>query len=164
MVVGAYTPSQTPGPYFGLGLVHERFDAGAGDVAVTGTVTDGVGRVADALLEFWYQVGDRCQVRRSATGADGRYQVVVAKPPADEADGARHAPHVDVVVLAGGLQRHLLTRMYFPDEDAANAVDPVLALVPAGRRAGLVARAADGAGLTFDVCLQGSDEAVFFDV
>jgi len=166
-MTAAVTPSQTPGPYFRLALVHDRFCAAGGDVTVSGTVTDGAGVVGDALLELWYLVGDRCEVRRAATDLDGRYRVTVRKPAAVEVDGTVHAPHVDVVVLAGGLQRHLLTRMYFPDEAAANAVDATLALVPPDRRARLVARADDGDGgarLSFDLCLQGGDETVFFDV
>jgi protocatechuate 3,4-dioxygenase alpha subunit len=56
-----------------------------------------------------------------------------------------------------------VTRVYFPDEEAANAADPVLARVPEQRRQTLVARP-DGDGLRFDVVLQGDGETVFFQI
>ncbi|MDH8660865.1 protocatechuate 3,4-dioxygenase subunit alpha, partial [Klebsiella pneumoniae] len=56
------------------------------------------------------------------------------------------------------------TRIYFDDEPA-NASDPVLQVVPAERRATLVAkRQADGVEYRFDIRLQGDRETVFFDV
>jgi protocatechuate 3,4-dioxygenase alpha subunit len=62
------------------------------------------------------------------------------------------------------LQHH--TRIYFEDE-AANANDPVLALVPADRRGTLIAKRKPGSGnvvYTLDVHLQVDKEPVFFDV
>ena len=41
-----------------------------------------------------------------------------------------------------GMLKQLATRIYFPDEAAANAEDPILKLVPAARRATLIAEAA----------------------
>jgi protocatechuate 3,4-dioxygenase alpha subunit len=66
-------------------------------------------------------------------------------------------------VFARGLLRHLITRIYFPDEDEANSSDPVLQRIEASRRPGLVART-DGGALHFDVRLQGEDETVFFSI
>jgi len=53
--------------------------------------------------------------------------------------------------------------MYFPNVPA-NEADPVLELVPTGRRATPVARrdGADGASLIWNVLLQGTEETVFF--
>jgi protocatechuate 3,4-dioxygenase alpha subunit len=53
--------------------------------------------------------------------------------------------------------------MYFPDEEEANAADPVLAAVEAERRSTLVARD-DGRVLRFDIRLQGDGETAFLDV
>jgi protocatechuate 3,4-dioxygenase alpha subunit len=79
-------------------------------------------------------------------------------------DGSPQAPHVDVTVFARGLLKHLVTRIYFPDEDEANAADPVLGSVTdPGNRATLVAQRADD-GYRFDIRLQGEGETVFFDV
>jgi protocatechuate 3,4-dioxygenase alpha subunit len=52
--------------------------------------------------------------------------------------------------------------MYF-DGEAANATDPVLNLVPADRRATLVAKK-QGNVWRWDVHMQGGKETVFFDV
>ena len=79
-------------------------------------------------------------------------------------DGERtQAPHVAVAVLGRGLLNHLYTRLYFDDEPAT-ADDPVLLLVPADRRATLIAtRDGEGAAYRWDVVLQGEGETVFFD-
>jgi protocatechuate 3,4-dioxygenase alpha subunit len=79
-------------------------------------------------------------------------------------DGKPQAPHLLLAVFARGMLRHLYTRIYFGGE-AANANDPVLALVPADRRATLIAERAPGnAVYQLDLRLQGKDETVFFDV
>lgn len=58
--------------------------------------------------------------------------------------------------------------MYFSDETAANAADPVLNLIEQeGRRASLIAARSTREGrtvYTFDIVLQGANETVFFDV
>jgi len=58
--------------------------------------------------------------------------------------------------------------MYFADESAANAEDPVLRLIePAERRQTLMAAREERGGevvYRFDVRLQGDPETVFFDV
>ena len=58
------------------------------------------------------------------------------------------------------------TRIYFADE-AGNATDYVLTLVPADRRATLIADREKGSGnavYRLELRLQGKDETVFFDV
>jgi protocatechuate 3,4-dioxygenase, alpha subunit len=159
-VGGQPTPSQTVGPFFGFALPfagdHSAVEADApGAVRIEGQLLDGAGApVPDGLLEAWQ--GD--QLARCGTDPEGMFHFVVTKPAAGP-DG--QAPHLEVTVFARGLLRHLPTRLYFPDEEAANAADPVLRLVPDGRRHTLVAR--DDAGvLRFDVRLQGEDETVFF--
>ena len=73
------------------------------------------------------------------------------------------APHFNVTVFARGLLRHLVTRMYFPDETEANGADPVLNLVEPARRETLIAKNCGGV-LRFDVRLQGERETVFFAI
>lgn len=73
------------------------------------------------------------------------------------------APHIDVTVFARGLLKHLVTRIYFPEEAVANAGDPVLMLLDEDERARLTA-AADGGGFRFDIHLQGDAETPFFAV
>ena len=64
-------------------------------------------------------------------------------------------------VFARGLLTRLVTRVYFPDESAANATDPAReALDPDNANA---RRDGGGSGLRFDIHLQGTSETVFFD-
>jgi protocatechuate 3,4-dioxygenase alpha subunit len=157
------TPSQTVGPFFGFALPFPGdADAAAPPeirLRIDGQVLDGAGApVPDAILEIWQDdVFVRC-----ATDASGRYRVTIAKPPVTRGpSGKTLAPHLEVSVFARGLLRHLATRIYFPDEEEANAADPMLALVDRARRDTLVARP-NGSGLRFDISLQGAAETVFF--
>jgi protocatechuate 3,4-dioxygenase alpha subunit len=62
--------------------------------------------------------------------------------------------------------RQVYTRLYFSDE-AGNAADPILALVPAERRGTLIAHKQPGSGAAvyrFDIRVQGERETVFFDI
>jgi len=88
----------------------------------------------------------------------------MAKPaPASLPDGRPLAPHFHVAVFGRGLSRQVITRMYFPDEAASNAADPILELVDAASRAALVAHDGNEVGtLQFDIRLQGDGETVFF--
>ena len=79
----------------------------------------------------------------------GRWEVRV--PP---------APFVSVHVFARGLLRHLTTRIYL---DPPRDDDSVLGLVPADRRATLLAERTDD-GYRFDIRIQVERETVFFDV
>jgi protocatechuate 3,4-dioxygenase alpha subunit len=64
-------------------------------------------------------------------------------------------------VFARGLLHRLVTRIYFADEDGANAVDPVLQDLAASRRGTLIAEPVEG-GYRLDIHLQGPNETVFF--
>ena len=104
---------------------------------------------------------------RCPTDAKGVFWFETVKPGAVPApDGKPQAPHIVLAVFARGLLTHLYTRLYFSDE-AANASDPILKLVPADRRDTLIAKKETQAGKTFyrfDIRLQGEGETVFFDV
>ena len=167
------SPSQTIGPYFALALPWPEgpevvAPATPGAVLIEGTLLDGRGDpVPDGLLETW-QVGPP-GVRgfgRVATDGEGRYAILTLKPgPIPAAGGgAVHAPHLLVSVFARGLLKRVVTRIYFADEPAANAVDPVLSSIadPAARATLVAARTERG--YRFDVRLQGNSETVFFDV
>ncbi|MGQ0650838.1 MAG: protocatechuate 3,4-dioxygenase subunit alpha, partial [Betaproteobacteria bacterium] len=100
---------------------------------------------------------------RSLTDHAGAFRFATIKPGRVPGPGGKpQAPHLVVTIFMRGLLKQLLTRMYFPD-DAANAEDPVLALVPAERRRTLVATRKPGGSLEWNVRLQGRDETVFFD-
>jgi protocatechuate 3,4-dioxygenase alpha subunit len=157
------TPSQTVGPFFALALPFagdaEAAGVDEGAIRIEGQVLDGEGQpVAEAILEVW----ESDQFARCRTDSEGAFHFLLRKPvPAAGADGRSQAPHLELTVFARGLLRQLATRIYFPDEAAANAADDVLALVDPERRETLVARA-EGGVLQFDVRLQGAGETVFF--
>jgi protocatechuate 3,4-dioxygenase alpha subunit len=65
------------------------------------------------------------------------------------------------MVFARGLLKHLVTRMYFPDEVSANSADPLLSSLEPADRETLIAAVEDG-GLRFDIYLQGEKQTVFF--
>ena len=76
---------------------------------------------------------------RIGTDANGGYAFDTIKPgQVADPDGKPQAPHLLLAVFARGMLLHLYTRIYF-DGEAANAADPVLALVPADRRRTLIA-------------------------
>lgn len=183
------TPSQTIGPFYHFSLPFpggERLvDPGDPDVVrIAGTVYDGAGEpVTDAMVEIWqanragryaHPEDDREDLPleegftgfgRCPTDGEGRYEFVTVKPGAVPGpDGRSQAPHINVLVFARGLLRQLVTRIYFPDEEVANAADPLLSSIedPAARST-LVARRVDGA-LEFDIHLQGENQTAFFDV
>ena len=184
----ALTPSQTVGPFHHIELPYppggDVVPAGsAGAVRISGRVIDGDGQpVGDALLEVWqadasgrYQKAAQAEPAdgwrasfgfgRVATDADGAYELWTVKPgPVPGPDGTTQAPHVLVSLFARGLLDRLVTRIYFPDEDAANGDDPVLALVADPRDRSTLIAEVDGDGLRFDIHLQGERETVFFAV
>jgi protocatechuate 3,4-dioxygenase alpha subunit len=159
-------------------------DATGERIRVEGRVFDGDGApVPDAMLEIWQadaqgRFADRQDKRalpntkfrgfgRVGTDANGTYAFDTIKPGAvPDPDGKPQAPHLLLAVFARGMLRHLYTRIYF-DGEAANAGDPVLALVPSDRRATLIAERQPGNGSAvykLDLRLQGDGETVFFDV
>ena len=153
------TPSQTVGPFFGIGLPFEGDAAAAGageegSIRIEGQVFDGAGpAVSDVLLEAWS--GD--QFARCRTDAEGSYHFLLRRPAAS----APSAPHFELTVFGRGLLQHLTTRIYLPAEAALFEADPVLQEVEEGRRPTLIAES-DGSSLRFDVRLQGEGETVFF--
>ena len=79
-------------------------------------------------------------------------------------DGRLMAPHITAWIVARGINIGLQTRIYFADEEAANAEDPVLARVEhRNRLPTLLASRVDGV-YVFDVHLQGDNETIFFDI
>jgi protocatechuate 3,4-dioxygenase alpha subunit len=183
------TSSQTVGPFFSIAL--ERLcgenivaaDVSGERITIEGAVLDGDGApVPDALLEIWQADGDGvyscCRdasesatgngfsgFGRVATDEKGRFRFVTVKPGCvRDSDGPEHAPHLVVSIFMRGLLTRLVTRIYFPD-DARNAEDMVLRLVPADRRGTLMARAKEqGAGVfEWNIILQGLRETVFFE-
>jgi protocatechuate 3,4-dioxygenase alpha subunit len=159
------TPSQTVGPFLHLALAEtaKRFAVPAESaeaIRVAGTLTDGAGApVPDGLVETWQADG---LFARCPTDDEGHYEIYTRKPPASPTvDGTPQAPHLSVSIFARGLLDRVVTRIYFPEEDASNATDPTLLTVPAERRHLLVATAEADGQYRFDIVLQGDHESVF---
>jgi protocatechuate 3,4-dioxygenase alpha subunit len=140
-------------------------------VQINGKIVDADGNpVNDAAVEIWQansqgQYADKSfrGYGRSLTDDSGAFRFRTIKPGRVPGPGGKlQAPHLTVTIFMRGLLKQLQTRLYFPD-DAANAEDPVLNLVPAERRATLVAKKRGDAALEWNVVLQGKNETVFFD-
>jgi len=190
------TPSQTVGPYFAYGLCPQQYDfdfkslftanvvgpeTPGEHITLIGRVIDGDGNaVFDAMLEIsQVDANGRYPASREeiakdgfrgfarvGTGTDAQHRFIVhtVKPGVENAG---EAPHLNVIVMMRGMLTHTFTRIYFEDEAAANAADPVLSAVPAARRDTLIARRSEQAGsiiYTFDIRMQGERETVFFDL
>lgn len=179
------TPSQTIGPFLSMTLPWPDGpdvvpEGTPGSFRIMGRLTDGAGEpVPDGLIEIWQADPDGrfahpddprgpvpagfCGFGRCATDAGGEFWFRTRKPgPLPAEGGGTEAPHLDVSVFARGLLNRLVTRIYFPDEPAANAADPVLASLAADQRDRLIARPDGDGALRFDILLQGERETPFF--
>lgn len=154
-------------------------------IRVEGRVLDGTGApLRDVLIEVWQAdaqghyahpegggpvaAGFRGWGRVTADFTTGDWAFDTVKPgPTPWPGGGLEAPHLNLWLLARGINIGLSTRLYFADEPEANAADPVLRLIEAEqRRSTLVAPLTLRDGLPvyrFEIRLQGADETVFFD-
>ena len=158
-------------------------------IRIEGRVYDGIGTVLkDVLIESWQanaagryaHPADRQEGKpldahfrgwgRACTDFDtGLYTIETVKPGVVSGRHGRFmAPHINLWIVARGINLGLNTRLYFSDEAEANAKDAVLNLIEwEQRRSTLVAQRAEQGGrivYRFDIRLQGEGETVFFDV
>lgn len=170
-----------------LGLVLVGPETRGERIIVKGHVFDGSGTpLKDALVEIWQADSQglynspnekRGQAdpnfagwgRQPTDGVTGEYRFETIKPGrVPYKDGRMMAPHITFWIVARGINIGLHTRMYFGDEEAANAECPVLARIEHKVRVPtLIASRSVENGLptyTFDIRLQGEKETVFFDI
>lgn len=152
-------------------------------ITIIGQVFDGTGTpLRDAMLEIWQADGkglynSPSELRgtadpnfagwgRQPTDMEtGTFRFETVKPGrVPLADGRLQAPHVNFWIVARGINLGLNTRMYFADEEAANAEDPILQRVEHKVRVPTLLAARDGDAYRFDIRLQGDDETIFFDI
>jgi protocatechuate 3,4-dioxygenase, alpha subunit len=170
------------GDIAGPGVAGER-------IVIEGRIFDASGHTAkDVLVETWQaNAAGRYHHRVdqhpapldpafrgwARTGTDfetGVYGIRTIKPGSVVGRRGRKsmAPHVSFWIAARGINIGLSTRMYFADEAAANADDPVLNIIEQPeRRQTLIAARSERNGdvlYTFDIHLGGERETVFFDV
>ena len=161
-------------------------DASGERIRVEGLVIDGVGSpVKDVLLEAWQanaagvyahpesegdvEQGFRGWGRVITDFDSGEWGFDTVKPGMVMGrNGQMMAPHINLWLVARGINVGLSTRVYFDDEGAANASDPVITGIEwERRRETLIAKRSEKDGKAvyrFDIHLQGPEETVFFDV
>jgi protocatechuate 3,4-dioxygenase, alpha subunit len=170
-----------------LGLILVGSQTKGERIIVKGRVFDGSGTpLKDALIEIWQADADglynspeekRGQAdpnfvgwgRQPTDGTTGEYRFETIKPGrVPYKDGRLMAPHITFWIVARGINIGLHTRLYFGDEEAANAECPVLARIEHKMRVPtLIASRGNENELptyTFDIHLQGEKETVFFDI
>jgi len=158
-------------------------------IIIEGRVIDGTGTpLRDALLEIWQANADgryNHELDRQnsgkidedfrgwgRTGTDfdtAVYRFETIKPGVVPGrNGKDMAPHINFWIVARGINIGLNTRMYFADEQEANAADPVLNLIEQKTRRKTLIVDRDDSGpvpvYRFDIILQGDNETVFFDI
>jgi len=152
-------------------------------ITVSGRIFDGAGAlVRDAVIEIWqadsaglynspsemrgtadpnFTGWGRCPTRAE----DGLYSFETIKPgKVPFKDGRKMAPHITFWIVARGINIGLHTRMYFPEEQEANAGDPILSRIEHRERVATLIATRDDAKLSFDIYLQGPKETVFLDI
>lgn len=163
-------------------------DAPGERIRIEGQVFDGMGGlVKDILIEVWQadanghhphpEDPNHAKVAKGFRGwgrvisdfQTGLFAFDTIKPgPVPARGGALQAPHISLWMVARGINIGLQTRLYFDDEAAANAADPVLKAVGQPERVQtLIAKRTmrDGKPVyRFDIRLQGDGETVFLDV
>jgi protocatechuate 3,4-dioxygenase alpha subunit len=163
----------------GTGMVNDKTKGER--IAVQGRIFDGSGApLRDALVEIWQADAAGLHNSPSETRgtADpnftgwgraptnmetGEFSFETVKPGrVPFRDGRLMAPHITFWIVARGINLGLHTRMYFPDEEKANAEDFILGR--SEHRAKTLIAVKDGSTYTFDIHLQGDRETVFLDI
>ena len=155
-------------------------------IRVEGLVIDGTGSpIKDVMLEAW-QANSKGHYAHPEGGGQveegflgwgrvitdfetGEWAFETIKPgPVPGREGSIQAPHMTLWIVARGINVGLNTRIYFDDEEAANATDPVLNMIEwERRRPTLIAKRGERDGkpvYRFDIRIQGEGETVFFDI
>ena len=153
-------------------------------ILVQGSVFDGTRTpLRDALVEIW-QADHRGlypspSETRGAADPDfagwgrcpadmesGEFRFETVRPGSlPWPDGRMQAPHITFWIVARGINLGLHTRMYFPDEEEANASDPLLSRIEHKVRVPTLIAKQEGEGAyRFDIHLQGENETVFLDM
>jgi len=188
--MGTPTPYCTIGPFFPTQFADDCGDltqfegrtARGQHIILTGCVVEG-GNVpaGNAILEIWqadangvfrHSLDPRCSEAdpgffgwgRARTDAEGRYRFLTVVP--GSYSGRR--PHVNLMVLAIGLTRRLVTTVFFADSPA-EVDDPVLSCVQDAAARGRLFAARDESldtgpvpAYRFDIVLRGENETPFF--
>ncbi len=147
-------------------------------ITITGSVFDGTGwAIRDAMLESWQ--ADASGIYPGEKGADsavfgfcrfatdksdGQFSLRTLKPGRVQTrTGATMAPHINLWIVARGINIGLSTRIYFDDDDHSD--DPLLERIEQRQRVKtLIAKKVGDGAYRFDIHLQGERETVFLDM
>jgi protocatechuate 3,4-dioxygenase beta subunit len=185
MVVSPYC---TIGPYFPAGFVdgcddltHYRGGVARGQhIVLSGRILqEGGVATKNTILEIWqadangifrHSLDKRCREAdpgfagwgRARSDAEGWYRIRTVVP----GTYGDRCPHANLMILAIGLTRRLVTTVFFPnapDVDPDTIRDPVLDCVTdAAARKRLFAKREGAAEYRFDLILRGENETPFF--
>lgn len=152
-------------------------------ITIRGFIYDGANTpLKDAMIEIWQADADGYYnspsetrgkadpnffgwARQPGDMATGEFAFETIKPgKVPFRDGSPMAPHVTFWVVARGINLGLNTRMYFSDEEEANAADPILSRIEHRVRVPTLIGKRDGNTVTFNIYLQGENETIFFDI
>jgi len=167
-----------------LGAVMKTGPVQGEEITIKGTVYDGMGTpLRDAMIEIWQPdaAGLFPSANETRGAADpnftgwgrspgdmvtGEFTFDTVKPGrVPWPDGRLQAPHITVWIVARGINIGLHTRIYFEDEDTANAEDPILTRIEHQNRIPTLLAKPEASGVyRFDIHLQGTQETVFFDM
>ena len=186
------SPYCTIGPFFpyafvdGLeDLTHFEGRTASGTVIeISGRVLEEGGRgTKNSILEIWqpdasgifrHPLDPRCAQAdpgfrgwgRARTDSAGNYRFRTVLPGSYNENGAPRCPHINVMILALGVTRRMVTTIFF-SEEPASVNDVVLNCVPDATRRRLFAvpKEESGSGIaaySFDFILRGENETPFF--
>jgi protocatechuate 3,4-dioxygenase alpha subunit len=188
------SPFCTIGPFFPYAFVDGLEDlthfgearARGQQIVISGRVLqEGGGPTKNTILEIWqpdaegifrHSLDPRCSQAdpgfrgwgRARTDAQGSYHFRTVLPGSYTEDGRVRCPHINVMLLAIGLTRRVVTTIFFADRPD-QVSDPVLDCVPQEARGRLFAvrkNASDDPAAAieygFDVVLRGDQETPFF--
>ena len=154
-------------------------------IRIEGLVIDGTGApVKDVLIEVWqadaagiYPHPEDPRAADCAPGFRGWGRILTdfdtglwvldtLKPgPVPGRGGSTQAPHLNLWLVSRGINIGLNTRLYFPEDTALHATDPILnSIEQRPRVATLIATATAPGQYRFDIRLQGDGETVFMDI
>mgnify|MGYP003493702416 CR=1 FL=1 len=152
-------------------------------ITIVGRMIDGGGAILkDALIEIWQadaaglhnspsETRGQADTNfsgwgRKATDMDtGLFRFETIKPGSvPHPMGGKQAPHISFWIVARGINLGLNTRMYFAEDAALHADDPVLKRIEHRDRLPTIVIAKRDGVYQFDIRLQGEGETVFFDI
>ena len=180
------TPSQTAGPFLHIGCTPkmngiEVFKNNIGDlpfdkltldkkIRIRGKVFDGANQpLKDALIETW-QCNEKGKFnnqfgfcRRATNFKTGEYEIETIKPGSFlKKDGTFQSPFILFFIFARGLNRPLITKMFFSKNEILTDIifkkfqekNRLLTLLP---------RIENSNDFIFNIYIQGKKETIFFD-